>query len=286
MEGPLQRIAALASTLKEAELRTLIELTRRANSHQQCRLSSRQIAESAGISRKNAQRAIDSLTDRGLITSDGGSATRAATYKMLFLEVEVLPVRGVTATPPEGNMWLLSDATPGVDLTPPPASEERHLGRHPDATANKEHTPAHGVDGFAEIDRALDRLRKAKPTLYEPKQFQEARRWLHGCMAKFGAMPDPHPPDDMVVAQFLAIAEWPRLLGMIYDLMAEPETRKTKPQKYGWFIVVAMQRMWGLSPQQQRQAREKLQLIKQHERTEAAELQSAIAAVATSKRMR
>ena len=100
MHDALQRIATLAASLKEAELRTLLELTRRANQNQQCRESSRQIAEATGLSRSNVVAAIDALCQRGLISSDGGSATRAATYTLEFLRTAVLPVRGPIAGPP------------------------------------------------------------------------------------------------------------------------------------------------------------------------------------------
>jgi len=290
LETALARIAALAATLKEAELRTLLELTRRANADAQCRLSSRQLAEAAGISRKNAQLAIDSLSERGLITSDGGSATRAATYKLQFLRTEVLTVRGVVATPPtcENNeensaQVALFQRHPGAVTTPPLASEERHPWRQSDATANNERARAGAdpIDAF-DLEKALDRLRRAKPSMYDPSQFAEAKAWMHGYMAKFGELPNPHPPDDAIAAQFLAISEWPRLLGMMRDLMDE----RKKPHKYGWFVVVAMQRMWGLTPQQQRKARERLQLVKQQARDETGQLRSAIAAAAAGKGMR
>jgi hypothetical protein len=66
----------------------------------------------------------------------------------------------------------------------------------------------------------------------------DARRWMHGYMAKFHAPdnPDPHPPDDKIVAQFLTIAPWLRLLNMIYELMAE---RQQAGHSYAWFISVA-----------------------------------------------
>ena len=293
MDSPLARIATLAASLKEAELRTLLEIVRRANEHHQCRESSRQIAEATGLSRPNVQAAIDSLCNRGLITSDGGSATRAATYTLQFLATEVLPVRGSIAEPPpcekhaENSQQVALFQSQGGTVTEPPVASQQSQGwLHSRATTNKERARAGvGIGIDFDIEKALDRLRQATPALYDQREFAEAKRWLHGCMAKFGALPDPHPPDDRVVAQFLAIAEWPRLLGMIYDLMAEPETRRTKPAKYGWFVVVAMQRMWGLTPQQQRAARERLQLVKQEARQQTGEIESAIAATAARKRM-
>ncbi|MGH9583329.1 MAG: helix-turn-helix domain-containing protein [Bryobacteraceae bacterium] len=90
MQPALDRIAALAPTLKEAELRTILELTRRAGDGSECRCSSRELARAAQLSRNHVQAAIDSLTERGLIESDGGSATRASSYHLAFLETAVL----------------------------------------------------------------------------------------------------------------------------------------------------------------------------------------------------
>jgi DNA-binding MarR family transcriptional regulator len=83
----LRRLADLAPTLKEAELRTLLELTRQAiDGHTAA--PSRTLAKATKLSRRNVVAAIDSLSseERKLITSDGGSATRAASFSLHFLD--------------------------------------------------------------------------------------------------------------------------------------------------------------------------------------------------------
>lgn len=48
------------------------------------------------------------------------------------------------------------------------------------------------------------------------------------------------------------MAPWPQLERVLYDLMAE---RNAPGHSYAWFIAVAVQRIYGISPQEQRHAR-------------------------------
>jgi biotin operon repressor len=269
MEDPWRRIAALAPTLKEGELRVLLELTRNRNESNRARCSSRQLAESTGLSRKNVQLAIDSLASRGVIASDGGSATRASTYQLAYLDTAVLPGRGVIKTPPPPEQVALFQRHPGVVMTPPLASEERHPGvvmtPPPDeesvtsADRSKEHARAPGsIDFDSNVVAVFDRLAKAKPKNYDPKEFAEARSRLHNYKRKFGAEKQALAPDDDFVASFLAIASWDRLDRVLQDLALD---RIVPGDTYGWFITVAIQRIYGLSPTDQRKIRADLRLV-------------------------
>jgi hypothetical protein len=62
-------------------------------------------------------------------------------------------------------------------------------------------------------------------------------------------------PDDAITAQFLTVAEWPRLEALLCDLAAE---RKEAGYSYGWYITVALQRIHGLSPARVREMRARL----------------------------
>ena len=81
----LEALARVAATLREAELRTLLHLLACVGEGGTCRVSSRQIAEATGQGRKTVQVALDGLQERGLVESDGGSATRAAMLTLRFL---------------------------------------------------------------------------------------------------------------------------------------------------------------------------------------------------------
>lgn len=102
------------------------------------------------------------------------------------------------------------------------------------------------------------RVATAKPNEQNPTEMAEARRWLHGYMRKF-SREHHNPPDDKILAQFLAVAEWPRLERLIYDLMAE---RQEPGHSYAWFIAVAMQRIHGIQPEALREGRKELKLLR------------------------
>ena len=141
-------LADLAPTLKEAELRVILELARRQlTSPGGVRASGRDIARACKTGRRNIQYALDSLTTRGLITARQGTATTAATYRVNAFDTVLLG--GVATTPPPLNKgywvaslrrhpWRLYDATLAMlrrhpppnphDLRPrPPASRSRQL---------------------------------------------------------------------------------------------------------------------------------------------------------------
>src|SRR6185437_14250586 len=65
----------------------------------------------------------------------------------------------------------------------------------------------------------------------------------------------PGLPDDAITAQFLTVAEWPRLEVLLSDLAAE---RKETGYSYGWYVTVALQRIHGLSPARLREMRARL----------------------------
>ena len=173
-------------------------------------------------------------------------------------------------------------AEPGPATGPPTWSDGRTT---PGPMAGPPNVENMGLDLEQELPRArveldtsdldaesvLDRLFKARPKDHPDSRIQEARRWLHGYAAKFPArgQDQPHPPDDQILAQFLAIAPWERLLGVMYDLMAE---RKQCGQSYAWFVTVALQRIHGIKPDAVKARREELKLVKGLPKTLAAKM--------------
>jgi hypothetical protein len=104
----------------------------------------------------------------------------------------------------------------------------------------------------------IDRLLRARKNDYDRTTIERARKWLHGYMAKLGTEPSPHPPDDHILAQFLAVADWPPLERLLYDLLAE---RKRPGWSYAWFVTVALQRIHGIDPKAFRARRAHLKLV-------------------------
>lgn len=111
-----------------------------------------------------------------------------------------------------------------------------------------------------EEQNPIDRLANARPRHYNRQELAEFRGWLHNLMSKWGEEPNCHPPDDLLVAQFLSITHPERLRKLLYDLMAL--SPRPHIHSYGWFRRVAMQQIHGISPQEQRHTRANLREAK------------------------
>jgi hypothetical protein len=108
-----------------------------------------------------------------------------------------------------------------------------------------------------DFDKTIDRLQKSKKVDFDEAVFELARDRIASHHAKF-ARPEnrlPSLPDDTITAQFLAVAEWPRLEAMLLDLASE---RKEAGHSYGWYVTVALQRIHGISPERLREMRVRL----------------------------
>jgi hypothetical protein len=97
-------------------------------------------------------------------------------------------------------------------------------------------------------------LLKAREGDYDESLFELARNQIASHHTKF-ARPENRLaglPDDAITAQFLAVAEWPKLSDMLSDLAGE---RKAAGHSYGWYVTVALQRIRGISPDNVREIR-------------------------------
>jgi hypothetical protein len=259
-QGVLQRLVDLAPTLKEGELRLLLylaQLTEKRPQHD-IRISKAELASGTKLARSAIERAVAALAQRGLITCRRGTATQASAFIVNIFATVVLGS-------PLGGQPPLVEA-PSKRVTGPLFEGKGHPFR---GQPDDENTPvaecvdAVDIEGFdSSSESVIDRLLKANPKRETPERLAEARRWLHGYAAKFGRAPNPHPPDDKICAQFLAIAEWPRLEGVLLDLMGE---RKEAPHSYAWFVSVALQRIHGIEPKKLRDRRQQLKLVRKHE---------------------
>jgi hypothetical protein len=284
----LERVAGLAKSLSCAEFRVLFELLLRAcrEDRHTAKASTRELVHATGLARSNVQSALHSLVERNVITTDNGSASRAAAYRLVFLEYVVLSaplVPGPNLGPPpveKEAQVALFQGHPGPNLGPPPGP----AAGPPPLVANKEraHAP---VDLDFDSTKTIDRLLKANPQKADNALIQHFRGWLHSYMAKLGREPHPHAPDDLIVSQFLSCGEAHQLEKLLYDLMAE---RKEPGHSYAWFVTVALQRLHGISPQQLKQRRTELRLVKQRPPEEQASvegIQQQILNTAQEKRM-
>lgn len=256
-DAAFRRLAELAPTLKEAELRVLLYLITIMDGQRTAVASSRQIAAATAVSRSNVKVALHTLRDRHILTTRDGSATQSSAYLLSF--AATVPLRGGPTTGPP--LDLLEDH-PGPAAAPQVGLLQPHPG--PDTgpplieTAPLPPTSPAVDISIDPISDLFDRIHRAAPTHTDPELLAHAREWLCGYMRKFGRDPSHHPPDPTITARFLAVAPWPQLERVLYDLMAE----RTEPgHSYAWFIAVAVQRTYGISPQQQRQARAALRAV-------------------------
>ena len=284
----LERVAELAKTLSCAEHRVLHQLLLRAyreNRHT-AKGSTRELAHATGLARSNVKSALHSLVERNVIATDQGSSVRAAEYRLAFLDLIVLSVSVVPGSklgpppPPETVQVGLFQTQGGPNLDPGVGAQQAH----PPLFANKERAPAR-VDIDFDSLKTIDRLLTAKPKKADPEAIQFFRGFLHSYVAKLGREPHPHAPDDLIVAQFLSCGEVHQLEKLLYDLMAE---RKEPGHSYAWFVSVALQRLHGISPQQFKQRRSELRVVKQRpaeEQISVTAIQQQIADLAQEKRL-
>ena len=254
--------------------------------------SSRDLAEQTGLARASVQTAIDSLNSSGVIKSDCGSATRAAQHRLLFLAAVEFEEGGPTVSPGAaqtlGHGGLKSEPVVaqklgqggpiirpvvdqilshgGPETEPGVAQELGQGGLSSEPLPNGKSStcePAHIENASAraesieknDFDNLIDRLQKAKKSDFHDEVFEQARNLIASHHAKFAHEGSHIPglPDDQITAQFLAVADWPRLSRTLYDLMSE---RKQSSHSWAWYVTVAVQRIHGISPDKLRALRE------------------------------
>mgnify|MGYP001589076858 CR=1 FL=1 len=249
----------IAPALKEAELRVALQLTAMRDTHNSVRASSREIARRAGLARSAVVPALHSLANRQLIAVRPGSTTRAAGYLLNFLNT--IPISTQKVVLQQDHPPVLQQDHPGPVTGPPLDLFQDQPGppTGPPLTPPQQLPAAAGaVDIDSRVLPILDRLLHANPKTCDAQTLDTARRWLHGYTVKFGFDPKAHPPDDRILAQFLAVAPWVTLERLLYDLMAE---RKQPGTTYAWYIAVALQRIHGLKYELLRARRAQLKPI-------------------------
>jgi hypothetical protein len=232
----LRQVAALAPTLKEAELRTLLHLTATALASGATSIlaSSREIALATKCSRRNVQHALDALSTRGLIAVRQGTATKAAGYLLRFLEVTAMG--GATTTPPlpKGSVEevALFQRQGGVEATPPP-------------TDSTELTPAPSrIDSITPDQQLLlDRVLCAKSNDAPRDQLQEFATIVEVYSARLGRVYE-HRPDVECCAQLIAACQSKEIL---HTLIFEMHRARTQPgESPMWWVTCALHRLHGI----------------------------------------
>jgi hypothetical protein len=280
MSAPLKRIAPIAKGLTKAELHVLIELASRLDEEGGLTVmaSSRDLAEQTGLARASVQTAIDSLNSKRFVHSDSGAATRPAAHRLTFLELVENATSGPTAEPQVAQNLGQSGLTvrPVVAEIPGQGSPEARpqeaqslsqggpnsepLPNEKSGTYKQAYKERAGMRADSiemDFDKVIDRLQRAQKGDFDEEAFELARNRIASHHAKFAREANrlSSLPDDKITAQFLSIAEWPKLEALLFDLASE---RKEAGYSYGWYITVALQRIHSISPSRLQEMRERL----------------------------
>lgn len=223
--------------------------------HHSIQITTRELSEMTGLVPSALSRAIKQLCDpaRGFVTIRRGNTRTASAYLCNFLAT----VRSAS----------FREALPKEALPPNPLLFEKHSATFGEAlpTDSTPFTfPAPRVDELPSLRPIVDRVLTSRSEDHDKGLLLTFRRYLHQYMQKLGidgaGQPTPlaHPPDDKVVAQFLAIGEPHRLGALLSDLMNE----RQRAYNYAWFVTTGLQRIAGVSFRETRAARETLKLVK------------------------
>jgi DNA-binding MarR family transcriptional regulator len=257
----LDRLAEIAPKLKEAELRLAIHMAHTCNVHYSLNASSRQLATATGLARSKVITAIDSLGQRGFITTREGTATRPGAYTLSF--AAVVPFTGpLTGPPPQPNLSP-KGTTPlpfGDHLVVPFGDAPGPLTGPPPTENKGVPAPAPAVDIDTDSIGLLDRVLTAKKSHHDKRDLHTLREWVDGYWTKLGPnQPNPHPVDDTILAQLLSIAPLQELIQLLKTLFTERKRPELSP---AWFVAVALQRIHGIRPETLKARRADLRAVR------------------------
>ena len=238
----------------------------RANDRGVCTASHQDLAESTGSSISAVRRSLDCFENHHrLIAGERAPHNRPKSYRLLFLcqQVPEVPLFKLSTPPVQiEHPSAQNDQAPLSKLNTPPVQIE-HPSNQESATyepATKEDarvdlestTLTTSIDRVQNLPKRVDaeelarRLEQAHPRTANPEALEIGRRMLHEYARRYrrgGA----EPPDDRIVAQFLAIAPLERLDREVMAVL----WRKRIPAgtNYGWFLTLAANWIHGMKAQ-------------------------------------
>ena len=245
LESPLAALAALAPTLKEAELRVLLHLAAAGKTTAYVTIEA--LATATRTHRSAIMRALATLDKRKIIRYDAGSRkSHGSRVDLLFLQTVSLNCgrlkRPMQSTTPVAQ----SDQVAKDDVA---QSDQVVLGDR-SSVASKTLPPATPAAPAASIKSDLDDLidhvlNQENPTA-DTEQVAALAYHLRAHLVEIAGFPDPPQPDPPVLAQCFAIASYSELYRQLKDLRREQK----KPMRpgYSWFVTVFLQRVHGATP--------------------------------------
>ena len=263
--GAFDAVADVAASLSHAELLVLIALSKLALAdpagQYSCRASLLDLERLTGLARSNVRVAVDLLIHRNFVSRRPGRSNNGAAFQVNLLQTRVfasssgVPITGT----PEGL---------GVPITGTPVIGRGAYNRHtlpPEVVAHQQTLDlALGVQfdrlevstvlevfdrGAKTVENAIDVMNRARPKHYDCERLNACRAWLRSLADKRGrpdavARRTPLYPDVGLASKLLALAEWPVLETLFYDLLFDPHIKVG--DSWGWFTAVVLQRVWGI----------------------------------------
>lgn len=244
----LLSLAAIAPGLSEAELRVCLYLvTIQHPRFHTVRASSRAIAEATRLERKNARRAIDSLTRRNLIATRQGGGTLASAYRLNFTQTVCLG--GVFSTPP------VQQLLPGVGSQQPHMHEPLPEG----VGFSRPHQsgPQAPLDIDVTTDSIVDRTLQARPNRFQTSEIAAVRGFAYKWLTLQRGQANAGPPDEIVCAQIATAAGG---AGRACDWIRDHQ-HDYQAENCAYLVSALLQQLHGIAPPTVRRRRAELRVV-------------------------
>ncbi len=233
------------------------------------------LAKAIKTSPTRAQQNLRALEERGEIESRGKKGAPKTNVYRILCAIALLDELGTTSTLPHREAVGASPRAPHHEAVSrwAPHHEAPHHEAPPSEVA--ENTPPEMVPNvpskYIEVSsNNIDRCSflDARPKDFEPELLNQACDRLQQYVAKsheWRGIDQPAPrPDKYIAARFLAIAEWPKLDQLLWQLWYE---RKQPGETYGWFLAVAAHRLLGVERDELREAQASRNVIRMRKRS-------------------
>lgn len=253
-----ERLARLSHSLSDSAIRLFIHLWafQLKDLSQAICISTRDLAAVAGISKTSVRAALDQLYSRGAIVLRWGNNTRPNRIYCCLWEGSVIEMGGSKSDPPSPR----ESRNVGQNLTHLPPEMQGRIFASGRERADSDSDPITDIRSTGKIlinqnspagtHPAIAAVSAANPQLVEPARLVEAAQILNEAMRRRGERVMA-PPDDLVVAQFLACGEWAELNRVVMRIIQS----NVRIRKYGYFVSAALEQIHGIKPGDFHQAR-------------------------------
>jgi hypothetical protein len=197
------------------------------------RASVADIVESTGFARSGVIVATSQLVALRLIAKRKGSATSSSAYLLRF--AETLRMGSPKSGPPA--------SVGGSPNFGPPDRENRPLFEVATGVQSIDSSTTESIDKACSIDRSSD------------VHFEACKNLMTAFARHVARIPTAHPPDRRMVSTMLNVAEWECVEAWLASLLRMPPPivpPANVASPYAWLIAVAIQKIHGIAPADQK----------------------------------